>query len=76
MRSIRNGLRKTDVRDIADRVEQLSDADNDKGVCCVLHWATRTKAGPTAVVQACSALGLDLHAALVRARSVNRAAGR
>jgi hypothetical protein len=74
MRNLRNGIGKTDVRDVAGRVEEITHEDNDAAVCCVLRWASRSKAGPTAAVQECSTLGLDLHGALVRARAANRAA--
>jgi hypothetical protein len=73
MRNLRHGVGKTDVRDVAERVEEISDDANDRAVCCVLRWAARTEAGPTAAVQACSTLGLDLLGALRRARAVNRA---
>jgi hypothetical protein len=74
MRNLRNGIGKTDVRDVAGRVEETTDNDNDAAVCCVLRAATRSKTGPTAAVQACAALGLDLHAALIRARTNREAA--
>lgn len=74
MRNLRNGIGKTDVRDVAGRVEEITDESNDAMVCCVLRWAARSKAGPTEAVKTCSSLGLDLHGALVRARAVNRSA--
>jgi hypothetical protein len=69
MKRLRAGPRKTDVRDVADRVDELTDAANDTAVCCVLRWAKRTNAGPTAAVHICSILGLDLRSALTRART-------
>jgi hypothetical protein len=71
--SIRRGLRKTDVRDIAERVDEITVDQNDQAVCAVLRWAWRTGAGPTAAAQACTTLGLDLRAALDRVRQARRA---
>lgn len=67
--SIRRGLRKTDVRDIAERVDDITVDQNDHAVCSVLRWALRTGAGPTAAAQVCATLGLDLRGALARARA-------
>ncbi len=71
--SIRQGRRKTDVRDIAERVERITADQNDQAVCRVLRWALRTGAGPTAAAQVCATLGLDLRAALARARQTRPA---
>jgi Arc/MetJ family transcription regulator len=75
-RNLRKGVGKTDVRDIAERVEEITIDQNDRAVCAVLRSALRTGIGPTSAAQACAALGLDLRAALRRARIANRLAGK
>ena len=74
MINLRKRPPKTDVRDIPDRVEKLSDKDNDMAVCAVLRWAIRTRSGPTAALRTCQQLGLDMRAALRRARERRRSA--
>lgn len=70
--NLRRKPRKTDVREIAERVDEISDHDNDAAVCAVLRWSIRAKAGPTAALETCQQLGLDLRAALRRARERRR----
>lgn len=72
MSNTRKGVARTDVGDIAERVDEITDADNDNAVCAILRWAIRVKAGPTAALDQCNQLGLDLRAALIRARAANR----
>lgn len=69
MRNIRAGIGKIDVRDITERVDEPTTEQNDLAVCAVLRWAIRTDAGPTAARDMCQLLGLDLLAALRRARA-------
>ena len=63
-RNIRKGVGMTDVRDIAARVEDLTEDANDRAVRTVVRWALRVHAAP-----ACDTLGLDLPGALHRARA-------
>jgi hypothetical protein len=62
------GPRKADVRDVGGRVDEMTDLENDNAVCAVLRWAVRTKAGPSAALSVCQTVGVDLVAALRRAR--------
>ncbi|MGH3985938.1 MAG: hypothetical protein ACRDTZ_01290 [Pseudonocardiaceae bacterium] len=64
---------KTDVRDIADRVEEPTPEQNDRAVCAVLRCAAHATAGPTVARDVCVMLGLDLLAALRRVRRARAA---
>jgi hypothetical protein len=66
-RNLRKGVGKTDVRDVAERVAEITERDNDAAVRAVVRWALRVHIGPT-----CEILGLDLRGALTRARRRSR----
>lgn len=60
---------KPDVRDVVDRVDEIPADIHDKAVRAILRWAARTNQGPTAALDMCKSLGLDLRAALIRSRA-------
>lgn len=64
---------KPDVREIVDRVEEITPETHDLAVQAVLRWAARNKNGPTVALDMCKSLGLDMRAALIRARVKRKA---